>query len=425
MKCLAKDRNNNECRNHVLGDTRFCKYHDYMVNYTEEMLEKCVCCSGCNKMQYLGENEKTCGKCRERAKKNQKNTRENIIICKSDGCKFKKSDENEYCMKHQICLLVEKVALRNKRLCFNYIRGCREELELDHKYNRCEHCLIKDREKDKLRRGEAKVKCKLVSENTTEKNCTVCCKVCPIEMFHGVNDMATKTCRVCREDNKKQDANRDKEHRNTLARHRVYYNYQKWAKNRNILFAIDKNYFENLIKLPCNYCGILQESGYNGVDRLNSNGIYELSNCVSCCQMCNYLKGIDTVEIFMKRIEHILTYNNHIFGELFPELFSNHTHISYSIYQKASVRRSIEFQLTESIFNTITQMDCYICGKSTTDTHVNGIDRFDSNCGYLSDNCRACCHSCNFLKNDYKFDAFMQQLQLIYKYTNNKLERDV
>ena len=45
MKCLAKDRNNNKCRNNVLGDTTFCKYHDYMVDYTEEMIQKCVCCS--------------------------------------------------------------------------------------------------------------------------------------------------------------------------------------------------------------------------------------------------------------------------------------------------------------------------------------------------------------------------------------------
>ena len=82
------------------------------------------------------------------------------------------------------------------------------------------------------------------------------------------------------------------------------------------------------------------------------------------------------------------------------------------------MRRSIEFQLTESIFNTVIQMDCYICGKSTTDTHVNGIDRFDSNYGYLSDNCRACCHSCNFLKNDYKFDVFVQQMLQIYKWIN-------
>jgi hypothetical protein len=217
MKCLAKDRNNNGCRNHALGDTKFCKYHDYMVSYTEEMLTKCVCCSGCNKMHYLGENEKTCENCRERSKQIQKVTREKVVMCKSDGCKFKKSYENEYCLKHQLCLLVEEVTSRNKRLCTNYIRGCREELELDCNKSRCADCLAKDREKDQLRRNKAKTENIQVNERT-EKTCTTCCKLLPMDMFDGVKNVITKTCRVCREDNKKQDANRDKEHRNALAR---------------------------------------------------------------------------------------------------------------------------------------------------------------------------------------------------------------
>ena len=49
MKCLAIDRNLQRCRCNVINDTRFCKNHDYMVDYTEEMLSNLQICSGCKK----------------------------------------------------------------------------------------------------------------------------------------------------------------------------------------------------------------------------------------------------------------------------------------------------------------------------------------------------------------------------------------
>lgn len=418
MRCFAKDRNQNECRNHAIGATRLCKFHDYMKDYTDEMIEKSSLCSGCNKMHYMGENEKTCEKCRQRTKKNREIVREKVVLCKKDGCKFKKSDENEYCQKHQICILIEEVGSRNKHLCVNYVRGCREELELDYKTTRCTNCLEKDREKDQKRRNIAKESSEQNINTAIEKPCTVCCKLFPITMFEGIHGL-TKTCGICREDNKKQDANRDKIHRNELARQRVYYNYQKWAKQRNISFSIGKEIFEIIIKSPCNYCGILQDSGFNGIDRKNPKGSYEIDNCVSCCQMCNYLKGTDTIEAFTQRVQHILTYNKQIEGPLSPELFSNHTHVSYTIYQKSAVKRNIDFLLTEEQFNDITKNDCYLCGKSNTDIHTNGIDRFDSSIGYILYNCRACCHSCNFMKNDYVFNDMIQQMKNIYIFTSN------
>jgi hypothetical protein len=448
-------------------------------------------------MKYLGENEKTCGKCRERAKLNQKTARETVIMCKSDGCKFKKSDENDYCLKHQICILVEEVASRNKRLCFNYVRGCREELELDHKYNRCENCLIKDREKDKKRRGEAKIMCELVSENATEKTCTVCCKICPMEMFHGVNNVMTKTCRICREDNKKRDATRDKEHRNALARvaerkpERIavknawkeenyekvaetwqksrnnrlvtvgeeeflkrnaedakrwrdnnpekmtennkkrkenidihYSNYQRTAGNKNLQFEFTIDEFKELVKMPCHYCGIIQDHGFNGIDRMNQHNGYITDNCVSCCQMCNYIKNTLSLSVFLKRVEHIVCYqsNSEI---LHPSLFQDHKKIGYTICWNSAKTRNILFQIYPDQFEEITSKSCYICGKPNTETHQNGIDRWDNNIGYLLSNCRSCCGDCNYMKNSYVFDEWLDKLKQIYQQHNNKINENI
>jgi len=219
MTCIGKDRNNNECRNRALGETRCCKLHQYLQDYTDEMLARCTLCSGCNKMYDLGE-EKTCVNCRERTKLHRETVKETVILCKSEKCTSKQSSENDYCLKHQICILVEQVALRNKRLCVNYVRGCREELEFNHKTTRCETCLAKDRAKDKLRRTNATATVESAATTDTptiEKPCTVCCKVLPMAMFAGVKGV-TKTCQTCRDNNKKQDTNRDKEHRNEVAR---------------------------------------------------------------------------------------------------------------------------------------------------------------------------------------------------------------
>ena len=46
-KCLAIDRNNNGCRCNALNDTRFCKNHSYMSDYTDDMIANQTICSGC------------------------------------------------------------------------------------------------------------------------------------------------------------------------------------------------------------------------------------------------------------------------------------------------------------------------------------------------------------------------------------------
>jgi hypothetical protein len=492
MRCLGKDRHNNTCRNHALGDTRFCKFHSYMVTYTEEMIANTTLCSGCNKWYYLKDRQKTCDSCHERTKQNSVKIRENVVLCKSDGCKFKRSKENEYCMKHQICILVNEVSLRNMRLCSNYIRGCRTELGQDYKYARCAECLEKERDKDRKRRGGAIATNtnSLTNEVVTEKQCTVCCKTLPINQFQAEKGGITKTCRNCRDDNKKQDARRDKEYRNELARkndskpERIAVkqqwkedNYEKvaetWQKSRNtrletvgveeflkrnaddarrwrennrekqqqinenkkvslnlqygvyrssahskrLEFQLTLDDYQNLVTQVCYYCGIIQPRGFNGIDRLDSTKGYVLTNCVSCCQMCNMMKNTLSIDVFLRRVEHILSVNMLIENrELNPRVFENHNHISFNKYRLSALSRELDFQITEEQFHEITTQDCYLCEKRPSIIHKNGIDRFDNNIGYILENCRPCCTDCNIMKNNYEYDTLIQKLLEIYEH---------
>lgn len=64
------------------------------------------------------------------------------------------------------------------------------------------------------------------------------------------------------------------------------------AKRRNILWAISKTDYVNLIKdNVCYYCQGILNIGGASVDRLDSEKPYEINNVVACCWKCNNLKG--------------------------------------------------------------------------------------------------------------------------------------
>uniref|UniRef100_A0A6C0I5H7 Uncharacterized protein n=1 Tax=viral metagenome TaxID=1070528 RepID=A0A6C0I5H7_9ZZZZ len=453
-----------------------------MNEYTPEMLVKLELCKGCNKFYYFDTELKTCINCRERRIKPK-----DVVLCSKNGCKFKRSKENIYCGKHQLCLFEDEVKFENKKVCLNLIRGCRSKLELDYKFSRCEECLEKDREKDRNRRGKVK------EENTSialdSKCCSSCCKEFPLEQFIGERHTAiTKTCKKCREIGKICDNKRDKEHRNEVARKndakpenkavkskwkeenyekvakiwmdsrerqlenlgteeylkKQAENAKKWRENnpekqeivnenkkhskklqyniysrnagvKNLEFTISYDDYVAIVEKSCYYCGILQEKGFNGIDRKDQTKGYILENCVSCCKLCNYMKGSTSNEVFIKRAEHILTFQNKISGNLYSECFANHKSACYSSYKSRALKKQLDFLITNEDYDKIINNNCYLCGKTNDDKHKNGIDRIDNSKGYFINNVKSCCGECNYMKNDYELDDIINKLLLIYK----------
>lgn len=93
---------------------------------------------------------------------------------------------------------------------------------------------------------------------------------------------------------------------------------------RGIKIKMTADEYYSLAIQNCHYCGEkpstckIYNGKYskkthlvvNGVDRVDSNGAYELSNCVPCCKYCNIAKLDQPQEDFIKRIERI--YNHYI-----------------------------------------------------------------------------------------------------------------
>jgi len=483
--CLAIDRNRHGCRCNAINDTRFCKNHTYMCDYTDEMIANQTICSGCKKSYYLPDGIKTCSNCKERGKQSKITAKETVVLCASDKCKSKRSIENTYCMKHQLCVFVDETAALGKKLCKQYVRGCRAQLDAEYPKSTCEECLVIEREKDRARRGYAQ---KTTAHEPNMQICTTCCKTLDEEQFIGHNDVQTKTCASCRESNRLQDLKRDKEHRNEMARiaeqklerkavkqqwnennyekvamksmnyrqrqieadvdqylnknaenakqwrdnnpekvaisnqNRLenikihYSNYIRSANDKNLVFGLSQDVFDEIIKAPCCYCGIIQERGFNGIDRMNSEVGYVADNCVSCCQMCNYMKSSLSVDAFLGRVEHILTHNGRINGRLFPEMFPDYTSASYTEYKNRASKKNLDFALSQDEYLRLITQDCYLCGKNSNSQHLNGIDRIDNNKGYVMDNVKPCCANCNYMKKNYILEDVFNKFIDIYSF---------
>jgi hypothetical protein len=483
MKCATKDRNLKPCRGNATTG-RFCTIHSYMIDYTDKMVEDAKPCGTCRKTYFMGEYT-TCEGCRKRGSENRSKKKEEAVIkCAKEGCSFKKSEENTYCGKHQLYVFINETAEMGLKTCKNAIRGCRAQLSQDYSYTGCDDCLEKDREKDHARRGVP------IKESISEKQCSVCCKMCTKDMFQGMHG-ETQTCKSCRDSNKRADDKRDKEHVNELARvnavkperkvvkkawnesnyeklalyciqHRkklieedvdkfhshnaevmkkwrdshpekvqemnekqrnnIYKYYQVYKNSaivKQLVFEITQEEYLSIVNLPCEYCGIMQEKGFNGIDRLDSTIGYVRDNCVTCCAMCNYMKGSLDKDIFVQRVEHIATYNKFVDGKLYPNSFLDYNS-RYSAYITSAENRGLVFKIGKAVFSILTNGSCYICGKKTTKDHQNGLDRIDNSIGYLENNVYPCCGNCNYMKKNYNYKRFIDKCVSIY----NKLKKD-
>lgn len=92
--------------------------------------------------------------------------------------------------------------------------------------------------------------------------------------------------------------------------------YRENAIRRNIPISLTNNEILKMFAAPCHYCGRMPyrtrtskrrygSFTYNGIDRIDSSGVYETKNCVPCCPECNYLKHTNTYNNFLKLIQMI------------------------------------------------------------------------------------------------------------------------
>lgn len=110
-------------------------------------------------------------------------------------------------------------------------------------------------------------------------------------------------------------------------------------------------------------------------------------------------------------------------------------------YKTSAKKRKLDFELNLCKFKELSQKKCYYCGLSPSPRHryrndekvsqetidksiihVNGIDRLDSNLGYIEINCVSCCTECNYHKGKYSIQQFNNWIQRIVTYRKDELK---
>jgi len=97
----------------------------------------------------------------------------------------------------------------------------------------------------------------------------------------------------------------------------VYGNYKRHAKEDNRVFSLSKEEAKSLFLNNCIYCGSapnnisvgkLSNFVYNGIDRVDNSVGYIITNCVSCCKLCNLMKHKLSEKEFLEHVVKIVDY---------------------------------------------------------------------------------------------------------------------
>jgi|LakMenEpi03Aug12_release.lakeMendotaPanAssembly.Ray.scaffolds.fasta_scaffold246988_2 hypothetical protein len=163
------------------------------------------------------------------------------------------------------------------------------------------------------KRGWSKVNCKLCGKDKWMRN-------------NILKRKRTISCGCALKDSTKWNIKKEKNmtwqlEKGESAFNNLYYQYARSAENRNLTFELSKKDFRVFTKSLCYYCGrepyrVIKGQGkssgdyiYNGIDRIENDIGYIMSNVVSCCFDCNSSKRTLSQKDFFEHITRI--YNLH------------------------------------------------------------------------------------------------------------------
>ncbi len=426
-------------------------------------------CKRCKKDFKTDEKYAMCNKCRDVAK-SRRSKGEKCQIIKPSGkqCTFLAQKDKHYCKKHEKTALKEENKKNGIFTCASRY-SCDERVNGNGV--KCEKCLERLRTKDRERKkrppkkdgmtlcshGEYKPDVEFIENGKVYKNCVIHRESNrKAEKHRTGNRIRNYRDYESRQEVKEKRKQWKKDHPYQTAMSYMKYRAKKLRENskqyrshnrdvqkmwkeknpeklkkyketyynkskskivilkheclvKNIKWNLTDEQATKLFLEDCFYCGKKGDEKINSIDRMDNAGDYTVENTCGCCSKCNYMKKSLHWIIFLRRCHHIATHNFFVPAYYIPEAFKDYNSISFSRYKKRAQKKNISFELTKEDFNDIIKDECYICGKTNSDTHRNGIDRVNNNEGYTYENSRSSCASCNYLKDEYSYKTFMRR----------------
>jgi len=84
--------------------------------------------------------------------------------------------------------------------------------------------------------------------------------------------------------------------------------YKSNAKRKGNIFSLTKEQTNRIFHAYCHYCGVENSMG---IDRLNNEEGYTMSNAVPCCRICNYAKRDMKLADFLSWIRRVHAHAKH------------------------------------------------------------------------------------------------------------------
>jgi hypothetical protein len=193
--------------------------------------------------------------------------------------------------------------IENNQLSRKICLSCNQELiivfsfynrtqSLDGYRNTCKDCV---RQQNKNWRHDNKEKCQIIQKRSRLKN------------LEKRKTKSRENHKIWYLKNKEKVGEKNKKNKHLLSYR--FTRYKSGARVRNIEFLLTLENFKNITEKKCFYCNQFSANTYYcGVDRLDSMNNYTLENCVSCCDICNYMKQEHSYEFFIDHIKKI--FNN-------------------------------------------------------------------------------------------------------------------
>ena len=157
------------------------------------------------------------------------------------------------------------------------------------------------------------------SRNREVLKCLCDCGTITASMYHTLVNNQTTSCGCLKaRNNREKDYKRRFSDKDLCVKYK-YKNYGFGAKKRNLEFILTINEFEKLIFNNCYYCNSKPNNifkikfkrnkdaicYYNGIDRIDNKVGYIITNCISCCSICNFMKSKMLQNEFLLHIEKI------------------------------------------------------------------------------------------------------------------------
>ena len=103
----------------------------------------------------------------------------------------------------------------------------------------------------------------------------------------------------------------------------VWNDYVQQSKRRRLEWMLTKDDARRMFTRPCFYCGKPPSQikkipygrgsfAFNGIDRLRNTEGYTLDNCVTCCLVCNWMKGTLGAKEFLEHVKRITLHSFHL-----------------------------------------------------------------------------------------------------------------